>query len=46
MKYTKNPMFEHCMITAGLTILAMALPILKFYVIAPQYFFQVFRPLV
>lgn len=46
MKNAKKSIMKHCMLGAGFTVLAFALPLLKFYVLAPSQCLQLFQTLV
>lgn len=46
MKNSKNSIFKKCMLGTGFTVLAFVLPLLKFYVLAPDQCLQLFKTLV
>lgn len=38
-----NMIVKHGLLGLGITVTALVLPLLKFYVVAPQYFLQTFQ---
>lgn len=43
MKNTKKRIRKNCILGAGFTIMALALPLLKFYALAPEQFIRAFQ---
>lgn len=46
MKNAKKSIVKNCMLGAGFTVMALALPLLKFYVLAPDQFLHTFQTLI